>query len=157
MGKFEIEVSKDPREEFTNLNIVPVERAFPHNQQVSLRVRGAESLLTESQEASGTGQVEQRRDPVGHSIGLLVEKHSPRRKVWRPHDLSYVQPGLNAVTMATVDKDVDIQEWDSRVMDYDFSQRIKGAPEGRHGWVLYTSFGVDISGRRLLFYRLHRW
>lgn len=81
-GKFEIEVSKDPSDEFTNLNIVPVERAFPHNQQVSLRVRGAESLLTESQEASGTGQVEQRWDPVGHSIGLLVEKHSPRREVW---------------------------------------------------------------------------
>lgn len=81
-GKFETEVSKDPQEEFTNLNIVPVERAFPHNQQVSLRVGGAESLLAESQEASGTGQVEQRWDPVGHSIGLLMEKHSSRREVW---------------------------------------------------------------------------
>lgn len=82
MENLNLRFSKGPREEFTNLNVVPVERAFPHNQQVSLRVRGAESLLTESQEAPGTGQVEQRRDPVGHSIGLLVEEHSPRREVW---------------------------------------------------------------------------
>lgn len=47
-GKFEFEVPKDPREELTNLNVVPVERALSHNQQVSLRVRRAESLLTES-------------------------------------------------------------------------------------------------------------
>lgn len=76
-GTFEFETC----EEFTDLNVIPVERAFPHDQQVSLRVRGAESLLTESQEASGAGQVEQRRDPVGHAIGLLVEKHSPRGEV----------------------------------------------------------------------------
>lgn len=134
-GKFEIKVSKDLHEEFTNLNIVPVERAFPHNQQVSLRVRGAESLLTKSQEASGTGQVEQRWDPVGHSIGLLVEKHSPRGEVWRPHDVSYVQPGLTAVTTVTIDKDVNIQDWDSRVMDYDSGQRSKDASEGSYGWI----------------------
>lgn len=80
-GTFEFETCKDPHEEFTDLNVIPVERAFPHDQQVSLRVRGAEPLLTESQEASGAGQVEQRRDPVGHTIGLLVEKHSPRGEV----------------------------------------------------------------------------
>lgn len=66
--------SPDPADS-TDLHIVPVESAFPHNQQVSLRVGGAESLLTEGQEAAGAGQVEQRRDSVRHSVGLLAEKH----------------------------------------------------------------------------------
>lgn len=71
----------------TDLHIVSVESAFPHDQQVSLRVRRAESLLTEGQEGPGVGQVEQCRDSVRHTIWLLVEKHRPRREVGRPHAL----------------------------------------------------------------------
>lgn len=73
---------KDPKEqEFPHLYVVPVEGAFPHDQQVSLRVRRAQSLLAEGQQAPRAGQVEQRRDPVRHSVGLLVEEHAPRREV----------------------------------------------------------------------------
>lgn len=39
----------------TDLDIVPVKRSFPHDQQMSLWVWWAESLLTEGQEASGAG------------------------------------------------------------------------------------------------------
>lgn len=98
-------------EEFTHLNVVPVEGAFPHDQQVSLRVRRAQSLLTESQEAPRAGQVEQRRDPVGHSVGLFVEEHSPRREVRRLHDLRwvfrYVQPVLPARIIYMLNKERD--------------------------------------------------
>lgn len=66
--------SPDPVDS-TDLHIVPVESAFPHDQQVSLRIGGAESLLTEGQKAARAGQVEQCRDSVCHSVGLLVEKH----------------------------------------------------------------------------------
>lgn len=59
----------------TDLHIVPEESAFPHDQQMSLRVGRAESFLTEGQEGFGAGQVEQCWDSVGHSIWLLVEKH----------------------------------------------------------------------------------
>lgn len=58
-----------------DLHIVPVESAFPHDQQMSLRVRRAEPLFTEGQKGFGAGQVEQRWDSVGHSIWLFVEKH----------------------------------------------------------------------------------
>lgn len=37
--------------------------------------------------------------------------------------------------MVTIDKDVNIQEWDSGVMDYDSDQRSKDASEGRYGWI----------------------
>ena len=76
--------------ECTDLHIVPVEGAFPHDQQVSLRVGRAESLLTEGQEAPGAGEVEQRWDSVRHSVGLLVEKHRPRWEIGRPHALQCV-------------------------------------------------------------------
>lgn len=56
------------RRKNTDLYIIPVESAFSHDQQVSLRVRGAESLLTESQKGFGTRQIKQRRDPVCHTI-----------------------------------------------------------------------------------------
>ncbi len=71
----------------TDLHIVPVERSFPHDQHVSLGIRRAESLLTEGQEGSGAGQVEQRRDSVRHSVWLLAEKHRPRREIRRLHAL----------------------------------------------------------------------
>lgn len=69
----------------TDLNIVPVESAFPHDQHVSLRVWGAESLLTEGQKGPGAGQEEQRWDSVRHSVRLFVEKHRPGWEVRRPH------------------------------------------------------------------------
>lgn len=65
----------------TDLYIVSVESAFPHDQQVSLRVRWAEPLLTEGQEGLGVGQVQQRRHSVRHSIWLFVEEHRPRWKI----------------------------------------------------------------------------
>lgn len=74
----------------TNLDIVPVKSSFPHDQQVSLRVRRAEPLLTEGQEASGTGQEEQRWDAIGHPVWLFAEEHCPRWEVWRPHALCCV-------------------------------------------------------------------
>lgn len=54
---------------------------------MSLRVRRAEPLLTEGQEASGTGQEEQRWDAVGHPVWLFAEEHRPCWEVWRPHAL----------------------------------------------------------------------
>lgn len=71
----------------SDLNIIPVESAFPHDQQVSLRVWRAESLFTEGQEGSGAGQVDQCRDSICHSIWLLVKKHCPRWEVRWSHDL----------------------------------------------------------------------
>lgn len=71
----------------TNLHVVPVKSSFPHDQQVSLRVRRAEPLLAEGQEASGTGQEEQRWDAVGHPVWLFAEEYCPRWEVWRPHAL----------------------------------------------------------------------
>lgn len=50
--------------------------------------------------------------------------------------------------MVTIDKDVDIQEWDLRVMDYDSGWI-------RLGFIYFTL--VDISGRKLLRYRLQSW
>ena len=69
------------------LHIVPVESAFPEDQQVSLRVGRAESLLTEGHEGPGARQIEQRWHSVRHSVELLVEKHRPRWKIGRPHAL----------------------------------------------------------------------
>ncbi|XP_034404803.1 elongation factor G, mitochondrial [Cyclopterus lumpus] len=74
----------------TDLHIVPVENASPHDQQVSLRVGRAESLLTEGQEGPGAGQEQQRWDSVRHSVGLLVKKHRPRWEIGRPHTLQCV-------------------------------------------------------------------
>lgn len=71
----------------TDLYIVPVEGASPHDQQVSLRVGRAESLLTKGQEGSGAGQVEQCWDSVRHSVWFLAEKHRPRWEIGRPHAL----------------------------------------------------------------------
>lgn len=71
----------------TDLHIVPVENSFPHDQQVSLRVGWAESLLTKGQEGSGARQVEQCWDSVCHSVWLLAEKHRPRWEIGRPHGL----------------------------------------------------------------------
>lgn len=71
----------------TDLNIVPVESALPHDQQVSLGVWWAESLFTEGQEGSGAGQEEQCWNSVRHSVWLLVEEHRPRWEVRWPHAL----------------------------------------------------------------------
>lgn len=89
----------------TDLYIVSVESAFPHDQKVSLRVRWAEPLLTEGQQGLGVGQVQQRWHSVRHSVWLFVEEHWPRRKIGWPHTLCCVSSskasvGINAILQA---------------------------------------------------------